>query len=95
MEPEVSDDRAESLGIHVRVTRVGCDAFMAQENLHVAQVGSALVEKECRGRMPQGMRGNMQVRPRTAAPCSLLRADILNLELDPAPTPINSCHPDL
>jgi hypothetical protein len=42
MEPEVSDDRAESLAIHVRVTRGGCDALMAQEGLHVAQVGSAL-----------------------------------------------------
>ena len=58
MEPEVFDDRAESLGIHVRVTRGSCDALMAQEGLHIAQVGSALVEKECRGRMPQGMRGD-------------------------------------
>ena len=58
MEPEVCDDRAEPLGIHVRVTRGGCDALMAQESLHVAQVGSALIEKECRGRMPQGMGGN-------------------------------------
>ena len=55
MEPEVCDDRAESLAIHVRVTRGGCDALMAQEGLHVAQVGSALIEKECRGRMPQGL----------------------------------------
>ena len=39
MEPKVSDDGAESLGIHVRVTRGGCDALMAQEGLHVAQVG--------------------------------------------------------
>jgi hypothetical protein len=31
---------------------------MAQEGLHVAQVGSALVEKECRGRVPQGMGGD-------------------------------------
>ena len=58
MEPEVSDDRSESLAIHVRVARGGCDTLMAQEGLHVAQVGSALVEKECRGRMPQGMSGN-------------------------------------
>jgi hypothetical protein len=58
MEPEVSDDRSESLAIHVRVTRGGCDALMAQQGLHVAQVGSALIEKECRGRMPQRMRGN-------------------------------------
>jgi hypothetical protein len=34
MEPEVSDDRPESLGIHVRVPRGGCDALMAQEGLH-------------------------------------------------------------
>ena len=66
MEPEVCDDRAESLGIHVRVTRGGCDALMAQEGLHVAQVGSAFVEEECRGRMPQGMRGNDR-HPRTLA----------------------------
>ena len=58
MQPQVSDDRAESLGIYVRVTRRGCDALMAQEGLHVAQVGSALVEKECRGRVPQGMGGD-------------------------------------
>ena len=58
MEPEVCDDGAESLGIHVRVTR-GCgDALMAEERLDVAQVGSALIEKECRGRMPQGMSGD-------------------------------------
>jgi hypothetical protein len=31
---------------------------MAEERLDVAQVGSALVEKERRGRMPQGMSGN-------------------------------------
>ena len=31
---------------------------MAQERLHVAQVGSALVEKERGGRMTQGVRGN-------------------------------------
>ena len=66
MQPEVSDDRAESLGIHVRVARGGCDALMAQEGLDVAQVGSALVEKECRGRMPQGMSGNDR-HPRTLA----------------------------
>jgi hypothetical protein len=42
MEPEVSDDRAESFAIHVRVTRGGCDALMTKEGLHVAQVGSAL-----------------------------------------------------
>ena len=58
MEPEVSDDRSESLAIHVRVARGGCDTLMAQEGLHVAQVGSALVEEQRRGRMPQGMRGN-------------------------------------
>ena len=67
MEPEVCDDRAESLAIHVRVTRGGCDALMAQEGLHVAQVGSALIEKECRGRMPQGMSGNDRHRARSQA----------------------------
>ena len=39
---------------------------MAQECLDVAQVGSALVEKESRGRMPQGMSGNNR-HPRTLA----------------------------
>ena len=34
MEPEVCDDRAQPLGIHVRVARGGCDALMAQEGLH-------------------------------------------------------------
>jgi hypothetical protein len=34
MEPEVSDDGAESLAIHVRVTRGGCDALMTQEGFH-------------------------------------------------------------
>jgi hypothetical protein len=34
MEPEVSDDGAESLAIHVRVTRGGCHTLMAQEGLH-------------------------------------------------------------
>ena len=57
MESEVCDDRAESLRIHVRVTRGCCDTLMAQEGLDVAQVGSALVEKECRGRM-RGLRSN-------------------------------------
>ena len=58
MEPEVCDDRAESLAIHVRITRSGRDALIAQERLDVAQVGSAFVEEECRSRMPQGMGGN-------------------------------------
>jgi len=31
---------------------------MAQEGLHVAEVGSPLVEQERGGRMPQGMSGN-------------------------------------
>jgi hypothetical protein len=31
---------------------------MAQERLHVAQIGSTLVEEERGGRMPQGMSGN-------------------------------------
>ena len=56
--PEVSHDRAQPLGIDVRVARGRCDALMAQEGLHVAQVGSALVEEEGGGRMPQGMSGN-------------------------------------
>ena len=32
-------DRAQPLGIDVRVARGCCDTFMAQERLHVAQVG--------------------------------------------------------
>jgi hypothetical protein len=54
MEPEVSNDCAESLGIHVRVTRGGCDALMAQKGLDVAQVGSAFVEEECRSQLAPG-----------------------------------------
>jgi hypothetical protein len=42
VEPEVSDERAQSLGINVRVARGCCDALMAQERLDIAQVGSAL-----------------------------------------------------
>jgi hypothetical protein len=45
MEPEVSDDRAEPLAIHVRVASGCCDALMAKEGLHVAQVGTALIER--------------------------------------------------
>jgi hypothetical protein len=33
VQPEVCDDRAQSLGIHVRITRGGRDALMAQERL--------------------------------------------------------------
>ena len=58
VQPEVSDDRAQPLGINVRVARRCRDALMAQEGLDVAQVGSALVEKEGGGRMAQGMSGN-------------------------------------
>ena len=58
MQAEVSDDRAQPLGINVGVARGRCDALMAQEGLDVAQVGSPLVEKESRGRMTQGMSGN-------------------------------------
>lgn len=66
MQPEVSHDRAQPLGIDVRVARGCCDALMAQEGLDVAQVGSALVEKERGGRMAQGMSGN-NWHPRTLA----------------------------
>jgi hypothetical protein len=41
--PEVSHERAEPLGINVRVASGGCQALMAQQRL-VAQVGSALVD---------------------------------------------------
>jgi hypothetical protein len=58
VQPEVSDERAQPLGIDVRVPRGGCDALMAQERLDVAQVGSALVEEERGGRMTQGVRGD-------------------------------------
>jgi len=50
MQPEVSHERAQPLGIDVRVTRSGCDTLMAQERLDIAQVGSALVEQEGGGR---------------------------------------------
>jgi len=46
MQPEVSHERAQPLGIDVRVTRGGCDTLMAQERMDIAQVGSALVEQE-------------------------------------------------
>ena len=39
---------------------------MAEKRLHVAQVGSALVEQDGRGRMPKGMCGNDR-HPRTLA----------------------------
>jgi hypothetical protein len=55
VQPEVSHDRAQPLGIDVRVARGCCDTLMAQEGLYVAQVGSPLVEQERGGRMPQGM----------------------------------------
>jgi hypothetical protein len=58
VQPEVSDECAQPLGIDVRVARGCCDALMAQERLHVAQIGSTLVEEERGGRMPQGMSGN-------------------------------------
>jgi hypothetical protein len=57
-QPEVSNERAQPLGIDVRVTRGGCDTLMTKEGLNVAKVGSALVENERGGRMPQGMGGN-------------------------------------
>ena len=57
MQPEVSHERAQPLGIDVRVTRGGCDTLMAQERLDIAQVGSALVEQERGGRMTQRMSG--------------------------------------
>jgi hypothetical protein len=58
VQPEVSHDRAQPLGIDVRIASGCCDTLMAQEGLHVAQVGSALVEQERSGRMPQEMSGN-------------------------------------
>jgi hypothetical protein len=58
VQAEVSDDRAQPLGINVGIARGRGDTLMAQEGLDVAQVGSALVEKEGSGRMPQGMSGN-------------------------------------
>jgi hypothetical protein len=66
MQPKVSHERAQPLGIDVRVTRGGCDTLMAQERLHVGQVGSALVKKERGGRMTQRMSGNNR-HPRTLA----------------------------
>jgi len=58
VQPKVSDQRAKSFGIDVGVARGCCDALMAQEGLHVAQVGSALVEKERGGPYGAGVRGN-------------------------------------
>ena len=55
MQPEVSHERAQALGIDVGVARGRCDTFMAQERLDVAKVGSALVEEEGGGGMPQGL----------------------------------------
>ena len=55
MQPEASDKRAQPLGIDVGVASGCCDTFMAQKRLDVAQVGSALVEEEGGGRMPQGL----------------------------------------
>ncbi len=66
MQPEVSDECAKTLGINVRVARGCCDTLMAQKGLHVAQVGSAFVEEERRGRMPKRMCGNDR-HPRTLA----------------------------
>ena len=66
MQPEVSHERAQPLGIDMRVTRGGCDTLMAQERLHIAQVGSPLVEQERGGRMPKRMCGNNR-HPRTLA----------------------------
>jgi hypothetical protein len=48
VQAEVSDDRAQPLGINVGVARRCRDALMAEERLDVAQVGSPLVEKESR-----------------------------------------------
>jgi hypothetical protein len=66
VQAEVSDDRAQPLGINVGVARRCRDTLMAEERLDVAQVGSPLVEKESRGRMTQGMSGNNR-HPRTLA----------------------------
>jgi len=66
VQPEVSVDRAEPLRIDVRVARGCCEALMAQERLHVAQVGSALVQQQGGGRMPQRVGGNYR-HPRALA----------------------------
>ena len=58
VQPEVSDQGAEPLGIDVRVTRRCCQALVPKKRLHVTQVGSALVEEERRGRMPKWMSGD-------------------------------------
>ena len=55
VQPEASHERAQPLGIDVGVARGRCDTLMAQEGLHVAQVGFALVEEEGGGGMPQGL----------------------------------------
>ena len=57
-QPEVPDQRAKPLGIDLRVTCRCCQTLMPKEGLDVTQVGSALVEQQRRGCMPQGMGGN-------------------------------------
>ena len=58
MQSEVSHERAQPLGINVRVARGCCNTLMTEERLDVEQVGSALVKKEGGGRIPQGVSGN-------------------------------------
>jgi hypothetical protein len=66
VQAEVSDDRAQPPGMNVGVAHRCRDTLMAEERLHVAQVGSPLVEKESRGRMTKRMSGN-HWHPRTLA----------------------------
>ena len=58
VQPDIADQGAKTLGIDVGVTRRRGDALVSQEGLHVTQVGSAFVEKERGGGMPQGMSRN-------------------------------------
>ena len=44
VQPEVSDQGAEPLGIDVRVASRCCQALVPKKRLHVTQIGPALVE---------------------------------------------------
>jgi hypothetical protein len=71
VQPEVSHDRTQPLGIDLRVVGVCCDTLMAQERLHVAHAGFAFVDQE-RGSMTQGCAEITGARPLWQA--SLIRA---------------------
>ena len=45
VESDIADDRAKTLGIDVRVASGCCQPFVSEKRLHVAQVGSALVQQ--------------------------------------------------